>query len=234
MIGNRDHPIHTGAPTLPSELVVSGIFASANNYSEEIWIAYISLEFIEQNQADWKITQSFLVASQAGQKTKLDAWLEQTIAGKERLVFTYNNQQALFQKQASTLLFSLSQAESIIALMAALALTGLNYVFISQRQAEFGVLNALGLNRLQTVWRIVRETLFTIGIAWGVAILVGAAVLLGMQYGLFLPFGVEFNIFNPLPWLYTLPVPVAVLAVNAGVVAWSLTRLDPVAIIERR
>jgi ABC-type lipoprotein release transport system permease subunit len=234
VIGNRDHPIHAGAPTLPSELIVSGIYAPANNYSEEIWIAFTSLEFMEKNQDNWQITPSLLVLPQAGQKTALDNWLEQTIAGEKRLVFTYDNQQALFKKQASTILFSLSLAESIIALMAALALTGLNYVFIAQRQAEFGLLNALGLSRLQTVWRIVRETLFTTGVAWGAAILVGAAVLFGMQYGIFLPSGVEFNFFNPLPWLYTLPVPVAVLAVNAGVAGWSLAHLDPVAIIERR
>jgi len=51
-------------------------------------------------------------------------------------VFTYGNQQALFQKQASMILLSMSLVESVIALMAALALTGLNYVFVTQRQAE--------------------------------------------------------------------------------------------------
>jgi ABC-type lipoprotein release transport system permease subunit len=234
VIGDRDHPIHPEAPTLPSGLIVTGVFSPAKKYSQEIWIAFTSLEYLEMNQEKWKIAPSLLVVPRAGQKASLDAWLERTFVGEKRLVFTLGNQRSLFKKQASTLLFSLSLVESIIAVIAALALTGLYYVFASQRQAEYGVLNALGLGRLQAILRSTRETLFTTGVAWGVAILVGAAILIGMQYGVFFPSGVEFNLFNPLPWFYTLPVPVAVLVVNAGLVAWSLSHLDPVMIIERR
>jgi hypothetical protein len=39
---------------------------------------------------------------------------------------------------------------------------------------------------------------------------------------------------NPAPWLFTLPMPLAVVAVSTGLVAWTLSRLDPVSIIERR
>jgi hypothetical protein len=45
---------------------------------------------------------------------------------------------------------------------------------------------------------------------------------------------VRFDFFNLTPWFYTLPVPVAVLVVSAGAVGWTLARLDPVTIIERR
>ena len=131
-------------------------------------------------------------------------------------------------------LFSISLMESIIALVAALALAGLNYVFVSQRQAEFGVLNALGLNRLHLVWRVVRESLFTTGAAWLIGLLGCSAIMAYLQYGLYVPRGLRIDFFNPTPWLFTLPVPVAVLAVSAGAVAWALWRLDPVAVIERR
>jgi ABC-type antimicrobial peptide transport system permease subunit len=170
----------------------------------------------------------------AGQKAALNTWLESQIAGESRLVFTYGNQQALFQRQASMILFSLSLVESIIALVAALALAGLNYVFVTQRQVEFGVLSALGFGRLRLVWRIVRETLFTTVVAWVVTVLGCAVILLGLQYGVYVPAGVRFNFFNLTPWLYTLPVPVAVLAASTGTIARMLSQLDPVAIIERR
>jgi hypothetical protein len=45
---------------------------------------------------------------------------------------------------------------------------------------------------------------------------------------------VRFDFFNLTPWFYTLPVPVAVLAVSTGAIARMLSKLDPVAIIERR
>lgn len=234
VIGNRDHPVHRNAPTLPTELVVSGILARADDFADDDWLSFTSLEFAENNPDSWKVNLSLVVVPKAGQKATLDAWLEGEFAGERRLVFTYGNQQALFKSQASSLLVSLSLVESVVAVVAALALAGLNYIFIMQRQAECGVLSALGLSRRQLVGRIVRETLLTSGAAWLVAVFWGAVILVGVQFGLFVPAGVEFNFFNPLPWLYTLPVPVAVLAVSAGAVGRALSRLDPVALIEGR
>ncbi|MBN1954462.1 MAG: ABC transporter permease [Anaerolineae bacterium] len=234
VIGNRDHPVHADAPTLPTELVVSGILAQAEDFADDNWLSFMSLEFAESHPDAWKVNLSLVVAPKAGQKEALDAWLESEIAGEGRLVFTYGNQRAQFQSQASSLLLSLSLVESIIAVVAAVALAGLNYIFVMQRRAELGVSSALGLSRLQLVGRIVRETLFTSGAAWLAAVLGGAAILVVMQYGLFVPAGVRFNLFNPVPWLYTLPVPAAVLAVSAGAVGRALSRLDAVALIEGR
>jgi len=234
VIGNRDHPIHPSAPTLPSELVVSGIFAPAESFSDDVWLSFMSLEFAENYPDSWKIDLSLIIVPKAEQRAALDAWLESQIAGERHLVFTYSNQQALFQKQMRLLLFSMSLVEGVIALVAAIALAGLNYVFVTQRKSEFGMLSALGFSRRQLVWRIVREALFTTGAAWLMAVLGCAAILLGLQYGLYIPSGLNPNLFNPTPWFYTLPVPVAVLVVSAGAVAWALSRLDPVAVIERR
>jgi hypothetical protein len=55
-----------------------------------------------------------------------------------------------------------------------------------------------------------------------------------LQFGLFAPLGLRLNFFNLTPWLFTLPIPVAVLFVSAGTMARTLSKLDPVSIIERR
>jgi hypothetical protein len=39
---------------------------------------------------------------------------------------------------------------------------------------------------------------------------------------------------SPAPWLFTLPLPLAVVAVSGGLVSRMLRKLDPVAVIERR
>jgi putative ABC transport system permease protein len=234
VVGNRDQPIYPDAPALPSELVVSGIFARADDPAEEVWLSFMSQEFLDSYRSDWKTDLSLIVVPKAGQKDVLDAWLESEIAGERRIVLTYDKQQAWLQEGMAMSLFSLSLMESIIALVAALALAGLNYVFVTQRQAEFGVLNALGLNRLHLVWRVVRESLFTTGAAWLIGLLGCGAILVYLQHGVYGPSGLRLDFFNPTPWFFTLPVPVAVLAVSAGAVAWALSKLDPVAIIERR
>jgi ABC-type antimicrobial peptide transport system permease subunit len=215
-------------------LVVSGIFASAKNPAEDFWLAFISQEFVNDYSSYWKSDLSLVVVPETGQKAAMDDWLESEIDGEQHLVLTYDNQQALFDKQASTVLFSMMLLESIIALVAALALAGLNYIFVAQRQAELGVLNSLGFGRLQLVVRIVRETLFTTGAAWIVAALGCAVIMLFLQFGVYIPAGIRLDLFNFTPWLFTLLVPVAVSAVCAGAVAWMLKRLDPVTIIERR
>ena len=124
--------------------------------------------------------------------------------------------------------------ESAIAVVAAVALAGLNYLFVAQRQSEFGVLHALGYSRLQLVWRTVRETVFTAGVAWLLSVGLCSLALLYLMLGLFGPLGLKINFFNPTPWLFTLPVPIAVLIATSGTIAWTLSKLDPVAIIERR
>jgi ABC-type antimicrobial peptide transport system permease subunit len=234
VIGDQANPIYPDAPTLPSELVVSGVFAPTENPTEDTWLSFMSQEYIDSYRSDWRTELSLIVVPKAGQKDTLDAWLEDEMADERRAVRTFGKQQAWFEETINTVLFSFSLLEGIIAIVAALALAGLNYIFVAQRQSEMGVLNALGFGRLRLVWRTVRETLFTAGSAWVVGVIGCAAILLGLQHALYAPIGLTLNFFNPTPWLYTLPVPVAVLVVSAGAVAWALSKLDPVAIIERR
>ena len=82
--------------------------------------------------------------------------------------------------------------------------------------------------------RVVRESLFTTSAAWLIGLLGCGAIMAYLQYGLYVPSGLRIDFFSPTPWLFTLPVPAAVLIVSAGAVAWALWRLDPVAIIERK
>jgi hypothetical protein len=84
------------------------------------------------------------------------------------------------------------------------------------------------------VWRTVREAFFTTGIAWVFSAVLCLMGLLYLQFGVFEPLGLRLDFFNLTPWLLTLPIPVAVLIVTAVTVTWNLSRLDPVAIIERR
>ena len=59
----------------------------------------------------------------------------------------------MIKKQMRSVLLTFLLMEGVIAVVAAIALAGLNHIFITQRQSEFGVLSALGLTRRQLVWR---------------------------------------------------------------------------------
>ncbi|MEJ2266070.1 MAG: hypothetical protein P8X95_21695, partial [Anaerolineales bacterium] len=61
-----------------------------------------------------------------------------------------------------------------------------------------------------------------------------ALLLIFAQKEIYAPLGLTLNIFNPVPWLFTLPVPIAVLAATSGTVSRMLAKLDPISVIERR
>jgi ABC-type lipoprotein release transport system permease subunit len=235
VIGAPDQPAYPGAPSLPVEFVVSGIFARPQRPEDGSGWGFVSLEFLEAN-APFPIPDvpPLIVVPKAGQKSALDDWLEHELAGLDASVLTHDQELSRVQNKARQDMIGMALLESVIATVAAIGLAVLNYIFTSQRHSEFGVLHALGYGRRQLVRRVLGETAFTTGIAWGLSAIVGMTGLLYLRFAVFAPQGLTFNLFNLSPWLYTLPIPVAVLAVTGGTIARTLSKLDPVSIIERR
>ena len=235
VIGNSETPAYPGEDLLPTEFVISGIFSRPSAPQEENWLGFVSLEYMESHEA-YRVPDvpSLMVAPRVGQEDALNDWLEDEVAGAGVSVLTYRQQLKRVRDNARTLMMTLAAFESVIALVAALALGTLNYVFVSQRKPEFGLLHALGYGRRQLIARVMRETAFTTGLAWAISVAIGMAGLLGLRLGVFTPLGLSFDVFRLTPWLYTLPIPVAVLVIAAGATAWTLSRIDAVSIIERR
>lgn len=234
VIGNREHPAYPGAMVLPTDFVISGILAKPE---DENWLAFVSLEFLQNHEAFPLLdhTGLFLVAPKAGQKAAMDDWLEnELVPNSEVEVLTYR--QAVTNARASTrtTLLTMALIESIVAVVAAMALAVLNVISVAQRQVEFGLLHALGRARAWLVWRTVRETAFTTGVAWAISALVCLTGLVYLQFRVFAPLGLRFNLFSLMPWLFTLPIPAAVLLATGSTIARTLRKLDPVAVIERR
>jgi ABC-type lipoprotein release transport system permease subunit len=225
------------AANLRSEFVVSGIFARPTAPEDENWLSFVSLEFFESHEA-FDIPAGYIypliVVPKSGQKAVLDNWLENELASDRVHVSTYRQQAARAQERAHTQILTIALLESVIAVVAAVALAILNYISVSQRQSEFGVLHALGYSRSRLVRRGIGETAFTTGAAWGLSAFLLLIGLLYLQFRVFEPLGLRLNFFNLTPWLYTLPIPIAVLAVTGGTIAWTLSKLDPVSIIEKR
>jgi ABC-type lipoprotein release transport system permease subunit len=235
VIGDPDHPAYPGASALVAEFVISGIFARPTAPEDDNWWGFVSLEFMESHQAyDIPDNPPLIVVPKAGQKDALDDWLQKELAGADASVLTFRQEITRVRQSAHNQMFAMGLLQSVIAIVAAIALAVLNYIFVSQRQSEFGVLHALGFGRLQLVGRVLWETAFTTGTAWCLSAIIGLMGLLYLRYGLFAPLGLRFSLFDITPWLYTLPIPVAVLAVTGATIARTLTKLDPVSIIERR
>jgi ABC-type lipoprotein release transport system permease subunit len=238
VIGDPEHPAYPGASIrVPAEFVISGIFARPSASEEENWLSFISLEFVESHEA-FSIPPGaihpLIVVPKAGQKAAVDHWLENELVNSEVHVRTYRQLAADARERTRTTILTIAFLESVIAIVAAVTLAVLNYISISERRSEFGVLHALGYGRLRLVWCAITETAFTTGVAWGASAVLFLIGLLVLQFRVFAPLGLRLDFFNLTPWLFTLPIPVAVLLATTGTVARLLTRLDPVSIIERR
>lgn len=218
---------------LPTETVLVGMVSSGSD-QEDLWTGFMSLEYASGHQAYASRPMHLLVLSREGRKSKVDAWLESNVASEGTAVQTFDGVQTESRLAMWIILVVLGIVESVIAVVAAVALAILSYTFLTQRQDEFGILHAVGHSRRWLMLRTLGESSSVVAVAW----LLGAGLcgigLLCMQAAVFAPKGMTFNVLNPAPWVFTVPMPVAIVAVSTGLVARMLRRLDPVSIVERR
>jgi hypothetical protein len=221
---------------IPTEMVVAGILSNSQRkqQAKDIWLGFTSYEYLTSHEDYSSRPATILVVPVVGRKNQLDAWLEESVASERTRVETYDTWQKDRRDLVQMMLLVFGAVEGTVAIVAALALAILSYLFFNQRREEFGILHALGHSRRWLVRRTVGETVSVVAVAW----LIGAAVCLaGLGYvwaTVCSPRGLDLELLNPVPWLFTLPMLLAVVTIGAGLVSWMLAKLDPVSIIERR
>jgi ABC-type lipoprotein release transport system permease subunit len=235
---------------IPVEMVVVGILRQAQDRSlqpraelsrsgqtlssDAMWLGLASFEYLESHElTSYRLVHQLVVPAD-GRKDELDAWLEGIVASAQTGVTTYDVEYREHLQIVQVLILNFAVVGCVTAIVAAIAMATLNYVFFAQRREEFGILHAVGRSRLWLVLRTVKETGSVITIAWLVGAVICCIGLICFQVLVFAPKGLSLNFFNLKPWVLTFPVPIAVVAVGTGTIARTLRRLDPVAIIERR
>jgi hypothetical protein len=222
-------PVYELDYSIPTEMVVAGILAPGNR-----WLGFASYEYLENHDLYSSGAVHLLVIPEEGHKAELDDWLEKEVASASTNVLTYDTHYREVQQAKRGIFLVIIALESLIAIVVAIALGIMNYLFFAQRLEEFGILHAMGRSRPWLVLRAVKESMSMVGLAW----LIGAVICFGglilAQIIFYASEGVSVDFFNPVPWLFTLPIPLTVIAVSASVIARTLSKLDPVSIIERR
>jgi ABC-type lipoprotein release transport system permease subunit len=218
---------------LPTEMVVVGIFSSPPGRGD-LWTGFASFEYLSSHEFYASHPVRMLILPREGRKGEMDAWLEENVASERTAVRVFDRIQMDYRIAAWAILVLFGIIEGVIAVVAAVALAILSYTFFIQRQDEFGVLHALGHSRRWLVLRTARESVSVLAVAWLLSVILCGIGLIYMQEAVFAPKGMTFNLLSPAPWVFTLPMPVAVVTVSAGLIARILHRLDPVALIERR
>ncbi len=230
--------------SMPTALTIVGLLDSATPGLVERkgyhvptaprWVGFASYEFVEDHEQYSAAPMHTLVIPVEGHAAEVETWLEESIASPRVAVETFGTRYRYVQEFLRLAMPLLAIMESIVAVVAAVALAVLNYIFVTQRQDEFGILHAVGHSRAGLIARTLRESAGIVGVAWLMGAAFCLALVLGTQAIVYAPKGMSLDPTNTIPWLFTLPIPLAVLAASAGTIAWTLSRLDPVSIIERR
>ncbi|UCC62473.1 MAG: hypothetical protein JSV36_17155, partial [Anaerolineae bacterium] len=241
IVGNRD--LHVGdviggetenADTLtvdniPAEMVVVGILSP-----DRPWVGFASYEYLHSHELTSSRNPRLLIIPREGQKQTLDSWLEASVDSTQTRITIHDIEEREYREMMTATVLTFALLEWMIAAVAAVALATLNHIFFTQRKEEFGVLHAIGRSRLWLVWRTMKETSSVVGIAWIVGAVLCGIGLLGMQSLVYAPRGLSLDFSNLTPWLLTMSLPLAVVAVSTGTISHMLRKLDPVSIIERR
>jgi hypothetical protein len=198
------------------------------------WAAFVSYEFVDSHELYAATPTYGLVIPTEGREAEVEKWLEESISSPQVMVETFGTVYRRWRRLTEEGMLALGIAESILAMVAALALAILNRISFTLRRDEFGVLHAVGHSRAGLIGRTLRESAGTAAVAWLIGTVCCLVLLLGAQAFVYVPRGMSLDLTNPIPWLFTLPIPIAVVAASAGTIAWALSRLDPVAVIERR
>lgn len=244
-IGLPYHIVHQAERMIlmdkPVEMVVVGVLDNQTERSgagqavhNEMWLSFASYEFMASHETTSSRPIHLFVVSQEGRKAELDTWLEQKVASTQTNVATYAAGYSEIQETMRGLALIFAATETSIAIVAAIAVAIMNYISFTQRRDEFGVLNALGRSRAWLVRRTAKETASVVAVAWLISAAIYGIVLVGIQAAVYTPKGIGLNLLNPIPWLFMVPIPLAVVLASAGTIAQALRRLDPVAVIEQR
>jgi putative ABC transport system permease protein len=227
--GNTDTGNELIEDNIPVEMEIVGILSP-----ERPWLGFASYEFLNAHELTSTRSRRYIIVPHRGQKQVMDSWLLENVEPTQGQLVLHESEAREFNEMTTSIILTFAVLECMIAAVAAVALAALNTIFFNQRKTEFGILNAIGYSRMWLVLRTMKETVGVVSIAWVIGAGLCGLGLFSMHFFFYGPRGMIIDFFNPTPWFLTLPIPLAVLASSAGVVARMLRKLDPVAIIERR
>ena len=214
---------------IPVEMEIVGMLSP-----DRPWVGFASYEYLNAHELTSSRGRHWIIIPRDGQKQALDSWLGENVDSTQAQVVLHESEEREFREMTTSIVLTFAVLEFMIAGVAAIALATLNYIFFTQRKTEFGILNAIGFSRLWLVLRTMKETVSVVSIAWLIGAMLCGIGLFSMHQFFYAPRGLTLNFFNLTPWLLTLTIPLAFFASSMGVVAWMLSKLEPVSIIERR
>lgn len=197
------------------------------------WIAFTSPEFA--NKAMPLFTKHLVVtAKDTRQLPAISRKIIKDVDRSRAEVLSYSSLVGQLRKSLASMYLIMSLVNAMVILVVALMSGMLSNIYFTQRITEFAILCAIGMRRSILLVHAVSETAVVTAIGWAAGVIVTWTMMAYMRGSVFEPRGMLINPRDPLAVLYTVPIPIIITAFALATIAYRLSRLDPVSIIERR
>jgi ABC-type lipoprotein release transport system permease subunit len=211
----------------PMEVKIVGIIQS------DVWVAYGDYDYYSAVHFP-PIDLLMVWAKTVEDQDRLSPWAYEHFKGQNVRVYGHflidletNQMFAILYKILNVVIFLLVV---VITLMMGMLIS----IHQTQRIPEFGLLQALGFTKKKLLGRVMAETFLVVMGGWMLGVLAAWLMLSTINAILMAPNAFMLDVLDPMAYLYTLPVPVAILVVAGATILISFRKFDPIAIVERR
>jgi len=199
----------------------------------DMWLMVMSYEYVKANHfPDVDVMLAF--AKTGADQERLDRWAEEAFKGERAQVFAYHQLEKDTDEMFDILYKILNVVIGTLVLVITLMMGMLINIYQSQRLVEFGLLQALGYTKRQLLRRVMRETISVVVFGWLFGATLAYLLLQLTKRILMDPRAFALNTLDPTAFLYTIPIPLAILLVASLTVIGRFRHFDPVSVVERR
>ena len=199
----------------------------------DVWLMMGSYEYVKENHFP-DVDAMLAFAKDLKSQEELDRWAEEAFKGERAQIFAYHQLEKQTEEMFSILYKILNVVIGTLVLVITLMMGMLINIYLSQRIVEFGLLQALGYTKCQLLARVMRETISVVVVGWLLGVLAAYSLLLLTKRWLMDPKAFALDPLDPGAFLYTVPIPVAILLVATFTVVGRFRKFDPVSVVERR
>jgi ABC-type lipoprotein release transport system permease subunit len=197
------------------------------------WLILDTIEYQRANHFP-PVDLAMVFAKNLKDQDVLDHWAVKRFKGQRALIYTFYKVEKETKEMFQTLFLILNVVITMLVLVITMMMAMLINIYQNQRLVEFGLLQAIGFTKRQLITRCLLENVVIVLIGWGVGLAAAIGVLTWLRHVLMEPHSFALDVWDPLAYKYTIPVPITILAVAVGTVLWRFRKFDPVAVVERR
>lgn len=197
------------------------------------WFMLADIDYLRENHFP-PVDNVVVFGKTPEDQVQLDHWAEKEYKGERSYVFAYHimekDTNSMFRILYGILDIVIYTLVAVITLMMGMLMN----IQLSQRTAEFALLQALGLTRIAILKRILWETSLVLLVGWICGVLCACFLLWVTKMQMFDKNAFALSIWDPVAVRYTVPVPIAIFVAALLTLYFRFRKFDPVGVVERR